>query len=219
MPFLDRVEAGRQLGRRLSFLRGEDVVVLGVPRGGVPVAFEVSRLLDAPLDVILVGKLGVPSRPELAVGAIGEAGVRAINNRAVDLTGVSHEQLELVERIERAELDRRADRYRRGHRPVSLTNRTAVVVDDGAATGSTARAACQVARARGADRVIVALPVASPDAIVAIGGEAEVICLESPHDFRAVGCWYKDLGQTSDDDVGRLLEEAHESLASARPDR
>ena len=160
MPFVDRRDAGRRLAERLMSLRGEDAVVLGLPRGGVPVAFEVARALGAPLDVILVRKLGVPFQPELAMGAIGEGGARVVNDEVLRRAGVTPSELAEVEHREQAELDRRARRYRGGRPPVGLTGRTAVVVDDGIATGSTARAACLVARAQGAARVVLAVPVA-----------------------------------------------------------
>ncbi len=221
MPFLDRTEAGARLAPRLMHLKGEDVVVLGLPRGGVPVAFEVAQALGAPLDVMVVRKLGVPFQPELGMGAIGEGGVRVINDRVVEMAGVSPEQLEQVERRERAELERRAASYRGGRPPVPIAGRTVVLVDDGIATGSTARAACRVAAARGADRVVLAVPVASPEAVADLGREAEVVCLEVPSHMWAVGEWYRDFSQTSDEEVIRLLEAARggarQGEAAARP--
>ena len=206
MPFLDRSDAGRRLAGRMLHLRGEDVVVLGLPRGGVPVAAEVARALGAPLDVILVRKLGVPVQPELGMGAIGEGGVRIINPEVVAITRVTGGEIAAVETRERAELERRARRFR-GDRPrTPLTGRTAIVVDDGIATGSTARAACQVARAQGAVRVVLAVPVAPPSARTALADDAdEVICLETPRHFLAIGEWYQDFSQTSDGEVVRLL--------------
>ncbi|HUI03436.1 MAG TPA: phosphoribosyltransferase family protein, partial [Acidimicrobiales bacterium] len=157
--FRDRVEAGQLLAELLKErLADDDVVVLGLPRGGVPVAFEVARALDAPLDVIVVRKLGVPFQPELAMGAIGEAGVRVLNLDVLSMAGVDDAELTAVEDRERAELERRAARFRQGRPMTSLVGRTAVVVDDGIATGSTARAACQVARAHGAARIHLAVP-------------------------------------------------------------
>jgi putative phosphoribosyl transferase len=205
MPFADRRDAGRRLAERLTFLRGGDVVVLGLPRGGVPVAFEVARVLGAPLDVILVRKLGVPYQPELAMGAIGEGGVRVINDEVLRLTGVKPARLAEVEQRERVELERRARRYR-GDRPaVELVGRTAVVVDDGIATGSTARAACAVARAHGAARVVLAVPVAPPSAVQELGREVEVVSVETPEHLWAIGEWYRDFSQTSDEEVAGLL--------------
>ena len=209
MRFRNRSDAGRRLASRLRFLRGEDVVVLGLPRGGVPVAAEVARALGAPLDVILVRKLGVPAQPELGLGAIGESGARVINPDVVRYAHVSEEQIAQVEQKERAELQRRAQRFR-GDAPIEpLAGRTAVIVDDGIATGSTARAACQVARALGAAAVVLAVPVAPPSTDQALRGDAdEVICLEMPDRFLAIGEWYEDFAQTSDEEVVALLRAA-----------
>lgn len=160
MLFQNRIEAGRLLSEKLGHLSGEDVVVLGLPRGGVPVAAEVAEAIDAPLDVIVVRKLGVPYHPELAMGAVGEGGVRVVNEDVVRATGVTAEEFEAVEERERVEVAKRATRFRGGRPPADLTGRTALVIDDGVATGSTARAACQVARAMGAARVVLAVPVA-----------------------------------------------------------
>jgi putative phosphoribosyl transferase len=209
MSFLDRSDAGRRLANRMLHLRGKDVVVLGLPRGGVPVAAEVARALGAPLDVILVRKLGVPVQPELGMGAIGEGGVRIINPEVVAIAHVTDAEIAAVERRERAELERRARRFRGGRRRTPLAGRTAIVVDDGIATGSTARAACQVARAQGAVRVVLAVPVAPPSACSALATDAdEVICLETPAHFLAIGEWYQDFSQTRDDEVVALLRRA-----------
>ena len=209
MPFRNRMDAGRRLAERLGHLRGEDVVVLGLPRGGVPVAAEVARELDAPLDVIVVRKLGVPFQPELAMGAVGEGGSLVVNERVGRRAHIGESELAEVERRERAEVERRARRFR-GHRSrETVTGRTAVVVDDGIATGSTARAACQVARAQGAARVVLAVPVCSPEAARALRGEVdELVCLETPGWFFAVGQFYADFRQTSDDEVTTLLQQA-----------
>jgi putative phosphoribosyl transferase len=206
MGFRNRSDAGRRLADRLQFLRGEDVVVLGLPRGGVPVAVEVARALRAPLDVILVRKLGVPAQPELGLGAIGESGARVINPDVVRYAHVSEAQIAEVEQKERAELQRRAQRFRGDAPHESLAGRIAVIVDDGIATGSTARAACQVARALGAAAVVLAVPVAPPSTDRALRGDAdEVICLEMPDHFQAIGEWYEDFAQTSDEEVVALL--------------
>ena len=164
MRFRNRSDAGRRLASRLQFLRGEDVVVLGLPRGGVPVAAEVARALGAPLDVILVRKLGVPDQPELGMGAIGESGVRVINPEVVRYAHVSEAQIAAGRTEGTGELQRRAQRFRGDAPHEPLAGRTAVIVDDGIATGSTARAACQVARALGAAAVVLAVPVAPPSA-------------------------------------------------------
>lgn len=205
--FVDRVDAGRQLAERLRYLPREDVVVLGLPRGGVPVAFEVAQALNASLDVILVRKLGVPSQPELGMGAIGEDGVRIINRDVVRLAGVTDQEIAAVEERERAELERRAQRYRSGRPRLSLTGGTAIVVDDGIATGSTARAACRVARAQGAAHVVLAVPVAPPGWTVEAGYEAdELISLQTPAGFYAIGQWYSDFSQTTDEEVIGYLD-------------
>jgi uncharacterized protein (TIGR00369 family) len=209
MRFRDRSDAGRRLASRLQFLRDEDVVVLGLPRGGVPVAAEVARALGAPLDVILVRKLGVPAQPELGLGAIGESEARVINPEVVRYAHVSDAEIAQVERKERAELERRAQRFRGDVPHEPLAGRTAVIVDDGIATGSTARAACQVARALGAATVVLAAPVAPPGSDRTLRGDAdEVICLEMPARFLAIGEWYEDFAQTSDEEVVALLRAA-----------
>jgi putative phosphoribosyl transferase len=216
MTFIDRVDAGRRLATRLQHLRDERVVVLGLPRGGVPVAYEVARALDAPLDIILVRKLGVPFQPELGMGAIGEDGVRIINEEVIRLTGVSDSELAEVEVSERVVLERRARRFR-GDRPrTALEGRTVVVIDDGIATGSTARAACQVARARGATRVVLAVPVAPPGWEDRFGADAdEFVCLETPEPFFAIGQFYDDFTQTSDEEVIACLERAAHPIPTA----
>ena len=217
MVFADRVEAGRRLAAKLQDLRGAPVVVVGLPRGGVPVAFEVAMALDAPLDVIVVRKLGVPFQPELGMGAIGEGGVRVVNEEVVRLARVSEDEVATVEARERSELERRARRFRGDRPPVSLAGRTVVVVDDGIATGSTARAACQVARAQGAARVVLAVPVAPPGWTEQIGGDAdEFVCLDTPHRFFSIGQFYADFSQTSDAEVVACLERAtHRAPAAA----
>ena len=212
--FDDRRDAGCRLAARLEALRGSDVVVLGLPRGGVPVAFEVAQALRAPLDILVVGKLGVPSQPELAFGAIGEGGIRVLNDSVVRQAHLSDGEMAAIEEARRAELTRRSERFRRGRERIPLEGRTAVIVDDGVATGATARAACRVARALGARRVVLAVPIGAPDVPAQFAGDAdEVICLVMPQDFYAVGQGYRDFGQTSDDEVVALLERAREATA------
>jgi putative phosphoribosyl transferase len=207
--FVDRGDAGRRLGRRLQHLRAEDVVVLGLPRGGVPVAAEVASALGAALDVIMVRKLGAPQEPELAMGAIGEGDVRVFMSETVRRAGVTDDEMASVERRERAELERRARLFRGERTPVSMAGRTAVVVDDGIATGSTARAACQVARAQGAARVVLAVPVAPFDWVLGLHDVAdELIALATPRPLRAVGEWYIDFSQSSDQEVVACLRSA-----------
>ncbi len=218
MPFRDRSEAGRRLADVLTDLRGPGTVVLGLPRGGVAVAAEIARALDAPLDVILVRKVGLPAQPELAMGAIGEGGVRLLNLDVVRAEQVTDEQFAAVEQRERAELDRRGQRYRADLPRVPLTGRTAIVVDDGVATGSTARVACRVARAHGAARVVLAVPVAPGNSVAALADAAdEVVCLESPEPFFAIGQWYQDFTQCTDADVMALLRKAGQRPVAGDP--
>ena len=208
MWFADRADAGRRLAEALRFLEGRDVVVLGLPRGGVPVAYEVARALHAPLDVIVVRKLGVPFQPELAMGAVGEGGVRVLNDDTVRL--VRADQVAAVEERERAEVVRRAKLFRGDRRPLPLAGRTVVVVDDGIATGATARAACEVARAHDATHVVLAVPVGPPGGAERMYPAAdEVICLYSPADFFAIGQYYTNFAQLTDAEVAALLRQAH----------
>ena len=212
--FDDRVDAGRQLAKRLEPLRGQDIVVLGLPRGGVPVAYEVAKALQVPLDVLVVRKLGVPFQPELAFGAIGEDGVRVINDDVVRVADLSDKDMAAVEDAQRAELQRRSERFRRGHKRASLTGRTAVIVDDGVATGATAKAACQVARAHGASRVVLAAPIGAVDVAERFAGYAdEVVCLMRPELFFGVGQGYRNFSQTSDKEVIALLDRAQVGFA------
>ena len=209
MTYADRADAGRRLAMRLGHLRGRDLVVLGLPRGGVPVAFQVARALGAPLDVLVVRKLGVPFQPELAMGAVGEGGVRVLNESVMGMARITPEDFASVERNELLEMARRVARFR-GERPrVDLDGRTALVVDDGIATGATARAACQVARAQGAAHVVLAAPVAPLDQVDGLHDCAdEVVFLETPAYFLGVGQFYEDFSQTTDEEVATLLERA-----------
>ena len=206
MRFRDRADAGRQLAWRLQQYRMEAPVVVALPRGGVPVAAEVAHALEAPLDVLVVCKLGCPWQPELALGALGEAGAIVLNHPLIASIGLPPEVLADVIRTERAELERRLARYR-GDRPaVPVAGRTVIVVDDGLATGTSARAAIQVLRRRGAQRIILAVPVAPPQTVRALSGVAdEVVALETPRAFLAIGQFYDDFAQTSEQDVTRLL--------------
>jgi putative phosphoribosyl transferase len=201
--FLDRRAAGRELAERLQgFADDAAVVVVGLPRGGVPVAEEVAGSLAAPLDVIVVRKLGAPGNPELAMGAIGEDGVRVLNQIVIGQMGVTDAEIDQVESRERVELERRAQRFRQGRPRVPLSGRTVVLVDDGVATGSTMRAACAVARAEGAKRIVVAVPVAPAgwtDRFERIADQC--VSLATPEHFMAVGQWYRNFDQTTDDEV------------------
>ncbi|MFP4512773.1 MAG: phosphoribosyltransferase family protein [Acidimicrobiales bacterium] len=208
MIFEDRLDAGRQLAERLEHLRDPQPVVVGLPRGGVPVAAEVASRLGAPLDVLLVRKIGVPNQPELAMGAIGEGGVRVVNQDVVRMARVTEDQWAAVEQREWAELERRAERLRGPHPRLSLEGRVVVLVDDGIATGSTARAACRVARAAGAKRVVLAVPVAPGDWTESFAGEAdELIAVATPEPFQAVGRWYRRFDATSDEEVEACLSD------------
>ncbi len=209
MRFTDRREAGRQLARALAELRGPGTVVLGLPRGGVPVAEEVAAELRAPLDVCLVRKLGVPFDPELALGAIGEGGIRILNEEVLRMARVRADELTRVETRERALLERRVRAYRRARDQVDIEGRRVILVDDGIATGATARAACQVVRARGARGVVMAAPVGPPDAAERLGDEADAcVCLAGPPGFLAIGQFYDDFTQTDDAEVLACLARA-----------
>ncbi|WP_433233755.1 phosphoribosyltransferase [Micromonospora sp. CA-248260] len=207
--YRDREDAGRRLAERLTALAGQpDVVVLGLVRGGVPVARVVADRLGAPLDVLVVRKLGLPWAPEVAFGALGPGGVRVLNDQvAARLDPADGSD---VQRREQAELDRREARYRSGRPPLDLTGRTALIVDDGLATGATARAAVQVARRLGARRVVVAVPVGAQQAYEMLTAEAdEVVCARRPADFGAVSAYYDDFHEVDDDEVtGALIATA-----------
>lgn len=210
--FRDRVDAAAHLLARLDRFRGEDAVVLGLPRGGVPVAAAVAEGLGLPLDVIVVRKLGLPFQPEVAMGAIGEGGARLVDAELLGRAGVSIGQLSEVERRERATLDHRVALLRRGEPPHSLEGLTAIIVDDGIATGSTAEVACQVARALGARRVVLAVPVGPTDAAARVPSADEVVCATVPEWFHAVGQAYRDFSPTSDEEVVLLLDDARRRM-------
>jgi erythromycin esterase-like protein/predicted phosphoribosyltransferase len=217
--FRNRAEAGRLLAERLSEYAGRDaVVVLALPRGGVPVAFEVARALDAPLDVFLVRKLGVPGHEELALGAIATGGTRVLNKQLIESLNLPVEWIEAIDAKERRELERRERAYREGRPPPELAGRTVILVDDGLATGSTMWAAVNAVRQEDPARVVVAVPVADPDVCSALRKVAdEVVCVSTPKPFHSVGVWYEDFSQTSDDEVRALLARARRPPASAGP--
>jgi putative phosphoribosyl transferase len=208
-PFASRREAGRELASKLRQYRGgNDVVVLALPRGGVPVAFEVAEALDAPLDIFIVRKLGMPGHRELAMGAIASGGVRVINQDVVRAYSIPQQAIDAVAREEEAELQRREREYRRGGPPPDLTGKTAILVDDGLATGSTMRAAVQAVRQHRPARVIVAVPVGAPSTCDEFADITdEIVCARTPEPFLAVGQWYEDFSQTTDHEVQALLEE------------
>ena len=205
--FADRRDAGHRLGERLEHLRGTGAVVVGIPRGGVPVAAEVARRLAMPLDAIIVRKLGVPVHPELAMGAVGEGGVRVLDTEIIRASGVTAAEVEAVVAREEAVVARRAEGLRTIPDRTPLTGRMAIVVDDGLATGSTARAACLVARAEGARGIVLAVPVAPPDWTARLGDVAdELVSVATPDPFVAVGSFYDDFRATTDAEVSAILQ-------------
>ncbi|OFW01606.1 MAG: phosphoribosyl transferase [Acidobacteria bacterium RIFCSPLOWO2_02_FULL_68_18] len=208
-PFEDRRAAGRALAARLQqYAARRDVLVLALPRGGVPVAVEVARALGAPLDLFLVRKLGTPGHQELAMGAIASGGVRVLNDDVVRWYGITPDRIDAVAREEERELERRETAYREGREPAPVEGRTVILIDDGLATGSTMRAAVQAVRRRKPARVVVAVPVGAPQTCDELSAEAdEVVCTRTPERFTAVGQWYVDFEQTTDEDVRRLLRE------------
>jgi putative phosphoribosyl transferase len=213
MAFRDRRDAGRQLGKALA--PRPDALVLGLPRGGIPVAFEVARALGAPLDVFLVRKLGVPGHEELAMGAIASDGIQVLNDDVVQHLGLSPQTIARVRAVEEEELRRREREYRGTRPPVSLTGRTVILVDDGLATGSTMRAAAAAVRQKKPARIVVAVPVGAPNTCTELRREAdEVVCLQSPAGFHAVGQFYDNFAQTTDEEVNALLDSAARPEAS-----
>ncbi|HEX7004651.1 MAG TPA: phosphoribosyltransferase [Trueperaceae bacterium] len=208
MLFRNRHEAGEKLADALveQGVTGAEPLVLGLPRGGVPVAAPVARRLGAPLDVLVVRKLGLPGHSELAMGAVAAGGVRVLNAEIVSAFAVDPSVIESVTERELAELERREKLYRGDRQPLPLEGREVVLVDDGLATGATMRVAVEALRLRQVERIVVAVPVAAPDVCAALGAQADAaVCLETPRDFNAVGRWYRDFPQTSDAEVQRLL--------------
>jgi putative phosphoribosyl transferase len=222
MLFENRKEAGRALARLLSaYADRDDVIVLALPRGGVPVAFEVARALGAPMDVFVVRKLGVPGYEELATGAIASGGVRFLNEEMIAVLGLPGTVIEATTARERTELERREQRYRGDRPPPDVRDRTVLLVDDGLATGSTMRAAVETLRRLSPSRIVVAVPVADPTTCAEMAAEADdVVCARTPRQFRAVGLWYADFSQTTDDEVRDLLgraTERHHARAGRTP--
>jgi predicted phosphoribosyltransferase len=220
MRFRDRIEAGRVLAGLLRrYARDPNVIVLALPRGGVPVAFEVARELDAPLDVFLVRKLGMPGHEEYAIGAIASGGVRVINEEAVQAFRITDIELSAVTAEEAAELERRERRYRGDRPPPRIAGRTVILVDDGLATGYSMRAAVAALRQQGPARIVIAVPVAAPETCRELGAEVDdIVCAITPEPFQAVGLWYVDFEQTSDEEVHDLLELAAHAPHGARHD-
>jgi putative phosphoribosyl transferase len=208
--FSDRYEAGRELASRLgAYARLPDVLVLALPRGGVPVGFEVARLLDAPLDVFLVRKLGVPGHEELAMGAIATGGVVVLNEEVITDLQIPSTVIDVVAAAERQELDQRERLYRDGRPAPDPSGRTIILVDDGLATGSTMRAAIAGLRPQGPSRIVVAVPVAAPQICNAFQFEVdEIVCARTPDPFYAVGLWYEDFSPTTDREIHDLLQQS-----------
>jgi predicted phosphoribosyltransferase/dienelactone hydrolase len=209
MQFLDRREAGRRLAAQLAPLADEHPVVIALPRGGVPVAYEVAQALDAPLDILAVRKIGAPGNPEFGVGAIAEDGTSVLDPQLARRTGMTQRLLEDTVERESLELRRRVEMYRDGRQPLDVRGRTVIVVDDGLATGLTDLAAVRAARARGAARIVVAVPVGARESVALVGDEAdEIVCHTIPHELLGVGRWYRDFAPVSDIEVLELLAAA-----------
>lgn len=217
MKFVDRTDAGLQLAAALTGSVDPGAVVVGLPRGGVPIAAVVAEHLGLPLDVFVVRKVGVPGHPEVAMGAVGEGGVEIVNHEIVGLSGTTGEQFATVAARERTEVTARAARFRHGRARHPLVGRTVVIVDDGMATGSTMALACRAVRAHGAATIVVAVPVAPHDAVSELAQVAEeVVCLQTAWRFHSVGSWYGDFSATDEDEVVRLLDTADARCAAAR---
>ena len=216
--FVDRREAGRVLAQRLTRYSGrDDVVVLALPRGGVPVAYEVAEALGAPLEVFLVRKLGTPGHRELAMGAIASGGITVLNDEVVRVLSIPKAAIDAVARDEQEELRRREQVYLQGRDPVPPDGKVVILIDDGLATGSTMRAAVKAVRQRNPARLVVAVPVGAPDTCAELSSLAdEVVCVNMPEPFSAVGLWYRNFDQTEDEEVLALLGD-HARLASLRP--
>src|SRR5579872_6132327 len=212
MIFADRADAGKQLAEKLHAYAGPDTRVLALPRGGVPIAYEVARALHSPLDVLVVRKLGAPGREELALGAIASGGVRVLNDETIASLGVDAETVDAIARRELEELRRREAAYRGSLPPHDVTDRTVILVDDGLATGASLFAAVVAVRARKPRAIVVAVPVAPSDTCSALAGEVnDIVCVAMPRPFRGVGAWYEDFRQITDDEVRGYLQRASDA--------
>jgi putative phosphoribosyl transferase len=215
--FRDRRDAGRRLAAELSsYADRGDLLVLALPRGGVPVAYEVARALHAPLDVFMVRKLGFPGYEELAMGAIATGGVRVLDEELLRMLEIPREAIERVTAIELSELERREREYRGDRPPPDVRGKTVILIDDGLATGSTMRAAVAALKKEGAKKIVVAVPVAPPDTCRELATQVDdIVCAVTPEPFRAVGLWYADFSQTTDEEVRELLDRAASELSAA----
>ena len=214
--FRDRTDAGRELAGHLSHLRGKNTIVLALPRGGVPVAYEVAHALHAPLDVLNVRKLGVPWHEELALGAVATGGVRVLNNEIVMIAGVTQQDLDEITRLQRLEIDRRERLYRSGRPAPELHGRTVILVDDGIATGATVRAAIAVVKSQKPARLVLAVPVAQASVAAELAREVdELVCVLTPADLYAIGLWYESFLQLKDEQVQQTLARAAAEPAAA----
>jgi putative phosphoribosyl transferase len=214
--FHDRQSAGQALAAHLgAYAQRPDVLVLALPRGGVPVGAEVASALGAPLDVFVVRKLGVPGQEELALGALASNGVRVLDEEIIRAAGVTPDDIERITRMEAAELTRRERQYRADRPPPDVAGKTIILVDDGLATGSSMRAAVMALRARDPAKIVVAVPVAAPETCAAFRAIAdEIVCVETPDPFQAVGLWYEDFSQTTDEEVHALLNQPRRHRAA-----
>jgi putative phosphoribosyl transferase len=221
MIYRNRSEAGKHLAARLAnYANRDDVLVLALPRGGVPVAFEVAKALHSPLDIFLVRKLGVPGQEELAMGAISTGGVRVLNQDVVDYLGIPGDVIDAVAADELQELERRERAYRGNKTEPDVRGKTVILVDDGLATGSTMRAAAAALRQQKPERIVVAVPVSAPQTCNEYRmGVDEIVCANTPEPFFGVGQWYQDFSQTTDQEVRDLLEQARENYAEAPAQR
>lgn len=214
--FQDRADAGRELANRLSHLKGKSTIVLALPRGGLPVGYEVAHALHAPLDVLNVRKLGVPWHEELALGAVATGGVRVLNSEIVMAAGVTKQDLDDITRLQRLEIDRREQLYRNGRPAPDLHGRIVILVDDGIATGATVRAAIAVVKAQSPVRLVLAVPVAQAAVATELAREVdEVVCLLTPADLYAIGLWYDSFPQLEDEEVQHILARAAAEPAAA----
>lgn len=214
--FVNREDAGRRLAAELSSYAAQHPIVLALPRGGVPVGYEIARALHAPLDVWVVRKVGVPWHPELGAGAVAEGGFVYLNPEVLEHIGLSEAELTELVQSKKREVEERVQLFRDGHPPPILRDRTVILVDDGIATGGTVRVAIRSIRAQKPKAIVLAVPVASPEVVEALGREADrVVCLRTPVDLYAIGVWYVDFGQVSDDEVARLLDRARREQTEA----